>query len=296
MLSLAGFNCCTQWKILYRFMAMMLLTEIASSVEASQFKGAHVFPSEITVGTHEPTVAISAFDAPADSIIEINGTSIPTLITRFQSGLCNLRGIVPSSLVASVGTLSVMVISASSTAVISEPMLITVRSVEQPASLEIATSQSIVHDDEQLTLEVRLTNRGDNAFYLPTKVHPLVGGNGPATAYYLEVRHPEQKVYTDPVGIAADVATSYRPTEEQLLQSGTIAKLAPGQSFMTTVTVSVSSLKYEAGVSSVSKAAGEYSIRMRFEPRGVPGQGAFGTGFLLERLFSNALAVRILDR
>ena len=275
---------------------IILLAGVAGFAQEPRLKGVRVFPSEIPLGTREPTVGISAFNAPGDSIIQINGVNIPTLITRFQSGLRNLRGIVPSSLTASTGTLRVTVISASLKTVISEPMFITVKPAEQPASLVIETSQRTVRESEKLTLEVRLTNRANAPFYVPASVDPLEGGDSLNSAFHLEVRHPGEQVYTDPITIVGHVGPSYRPSEEELLQSGTIARLAPGETLVRTVTVSVNGLKREAGVSNVSKTAGEYLIRMRFEPRGVFGQADFGTKFLWERLFSNTVTLRILDR
>jgi hypothetical protein len=252
-----------------------------------------VWPSELPTGSPDTTLQISGSGFTQDSVIQVNGQDIPTdhiTASRIGGTELLLRAMIPQSWLRVPRSLEIRVLNPYGGA--SLPIEVQVKSRRQPAKMEIEFSQTTVGQKDQLEVTVHVANQGNVGFLLPKKIAPFIGGNMLDSSYHFETKRPNDVTFAN-TGIAnLDGEWSKNPTEDQLLQSGQAVLVAPGETYSDEVRFLVDNLRRVGNQPPL--LPGQYVVRMRFDPRFVPGADEFRIKFLSEPLLSNSVVLTVL--
>jgi hypothetical protein len=250
-----------------------------------------VWPHEIPVGNADTMVEVRGSGFVPSSVIQVNGQDVPTAFTRLNGPEIRLlTGSIPRSFLNEPKLLELRVFNPYGGA--SAPVRITVKARTQPARLQIELSTVSAGQQDHIDVTVQLTNEGTDSFYVPVRITPFTGGNM-LNSYHFEVQRPSDLVFTDAVQGYADGFFPKTTYEEELLRSGQIALVRPGETFSGTARFHVDGFANvnEAGPPQLPR--GRYVVRMRFDPRAAPGSDKFRTKFLTETVLSNAVLLTI---
>lgn len=254
-----------------------------------------VWPREVPAGSSATMIEIRGYEFTSESVIRIDGQDMSTHHTRLEGyQIPLLTGVIPESLLLQPRSFEVTVFNPPPGGGSSTPVSIQVKPRLQPAKLEIELSAVVARQKDRIEVTVHLTNQGNVSFYVPTSITPFTGGNM-LNSYHFEPKRPDDSVFTDPIQGFADGMWSKKPLEEELIGSGQIVLVAPGETHSGKARLHVDGLSKMRIGSPPLLMPGEYRLRMRFDPRFPPGADGFKTKFLNETLLSNVVMLKIIE-
>jgi hypothetical protein len=156
---------------------------IATSAQTAYYPS--FWPREFVVGMQNPIIEVNGFNFTRDTVVQINGRTIPTDATRIgkKNTVDLLTAEVPGSVLSQSGSFQVNIYERGVRT--SSPTDVRVVPSKQPARIEIQLPKTRLTPKEKVTLTVRVTNLGTESFYVPTKLRLGSTGNMLDSSYHL---------------------------------------------------------------------------------------------------------------